>query len=102
RKAGRGLTGPEFAVLLAYAKLALSDDLMASDLADDPYLESWLVDYFPTPLRERFRPYMDRHPLRREIITTTVVNDLVNASASALVKSVVNASGSTLGFRMDE
>ncbi|TQM67420.1 glutamate dehydrogenase [Actinomadura hallensis] len=90
RKAGRGLTGPEFAVLLAYAKLALSDDLMASDLADDPYLESWLVDYFPTPLRERFRPYMDRHPLRREIITTTVVNDLVNAS------------GSTFVFRMNE
>ncbi|XRQ11300.1 NAD-glutamate dehydrogenase [Actinomadura welshii] len=90
RQSGLGLTSPEFAVLLAYAKLALDDDLVASDLADDPYLESWLVDYFPTPLRERFRAYMDRHPLRREIITTTVVND------------VVNASGSTFVFRMNE
>ncbi|WUI00681.1 NAD-glutamate dehydrogenase [Spirillospora sp. NBC_00431] len=90
RQAGLGLTSPEFSVLLAYAKLALDHDLVASDLADDPYLESWLVDYFPTPLRERFRPYMDRHPLRREIITTTVVNDLINAS------------GSTFVFRMNE
>ena len=90
RQSGLGLTGPEFAVLLAYTKLALDDDLMASDLADDPYLESWLVGYFPTPLRERFRSYMDRHPLRREIITTAVVNDLVNAS------------GSTFVFRMNE
>ncbi|TMR06981.1 NAD-glutamate dehydrogenase [Actinomadura soli] len=90
RQAGLGLTSPEFSVLLAYAKLALDHDLVASDLADDPYLESWLVDYFPTPLRERFRPYMDRHPLRREIITTAVVNDLVNAS------------GSTFVFRMNE
>ncbi|GAA0573368.1 NAD-glutamate dehydrogenase [Actinomadura livida] len=90
RQSGLGLTGPEFAVLLAYAKLALDHDLAASDLADDPYLESWLVDYFPTPLRKPFRAYMDRHPLRREIITTAVVNDLVNAS------------GSTFVFRMNE
>ncbi|TDD36520.1 NAD-glutamate dehydrogenase [Actinomadura sp. KC06] len=90
RQAGLGLTSPEFSVLLAYAKLALDHDLVESDLADDPYLESWLVDYFPTPLRERFRTYMDRHPLRREIITTAVVNDLINAS------------GSTFVFRMNE
>ncbi|RAY12215.1 NAD-glutamate dehydrogenase [Actinomadura craniellae] len=81
RRQGRlGLTGPEFAVLLAYAKLTLDDDLVSSDLPDDPYLEEWLAGYFPTPLRERFLPYMDRHPLRREIITTSVVNDLVNNS----------------------
>lgn len=90
RQSGLGLTGPEFSVLLAYAKLALDAEIVAADLPDDPYLESWLVDYFPTPLRERFRSHMDRHPLRREIITTAVVND------------VVNASGSTFVFRMNE
>ncbi|WP_067488482.1 NAD-glutamate dehydrogenase [Actinomadura hibisca] len=90
RQAGLGLTGPEFSVLLAYAKMTLDHDLVASDLADDPYLESWLVDYFPTPLRDRFRAYMDRHPLRREIITTAVVNDMVNNS------------GLSFAFRMNE
>ncbi|MFB4313274.1 NAD-glutamate dehydrogenase [Actinomadura sp. 21ATH] len=90
RQGGHGLTGPEFSVLLAYTKLILDAELVRSDLPDDPYLESWLVDYFPSPLRERFRSYMDRHPLRREIITTAVVND------------VVNNSGITFGFRVNE
>jgi glutamate dehydrogenase len=90
RQAGLGLTGPEFSVLLAYAKLTLDGELVESNLPDDPYLESWLVGYFPSPLRERFRSYMDRHPLRREIITTAVVND------------VVNNSGITFTFRMNE
>jgi glutamate dehydrogenase len=90
RQAGLGLTGPEFAVLLAYTKLTLDKDILGSDLPDDPYLESWLVGYFPTPLRERFRGYMDTHPLRREIIATTVVNDMVNNS------------GTTFAFRMNE
>ncbi|NED53023.1 NAD-glutamate dehydrogenase, partial [Micromonospora aurantiaca] len=45
RQSGLGLTGPEFSVLLAYAKLALDAEIVASDLPDDPYLESWLVDY---------------------------------------------------------
>ncbi|WP_067830016.1 NAD-glutamate dehydrogenase [Actinomadura kijaniata] len=90
RQGGLGLTGPEFSVLLAYAKLTLDKDLVGSRLPDDRYLESWLVGYFPTPLRERFRSYMDRHPLRREIITTAVVNDMVNNS------------GITFAFRMNE
>ncbi|MBO2448363.1 NAD-glutamate dehydrogenase [Actinomadura barringtoniae] len=90
RQSGLGLTSPEFSVLLAYAKMTLDDQLVASDLPDDPYLESWLVNYFPTPLRDRFQGYMDRHPLRREIITTAVVNDLVNNS------------GITFDFRLNE
>ncbi|MFI6518775.1 NAD-glutamate dehydrogenase [Spirillospora sp. NPDC050679] len=90
RQAGLGLTGPEFSVLLAYAKLTLDRDMVSSHLPDDPYLESWLVEYFPTPLRDRFRSYMDRHPLRREIITTAVVNDMVNNS------------GLSFAFRMNE
>ncbi|GAA2138803.1 NAD-glutamate dehydrogenase [Actinomadura napierensis] len=90
RQSGLGLTSPEFSVLLAYSKLTLDHEIVASDLPDDPSLASWLVEYFPTPLRERFRTYMDRHPLRREIITTAVVNDLVNNS------------GTTFVFRMNE
>ncbi|WP_433175869.1 NAD-glutamate dehydrogenase [Actinoallomurus sp. CA-150999] len=90
RQAGLGLTGPEFATLLAYTKLTLEEEIRASDLPDDPDLASRLVEYFPTPLRERFRDYMDRHPLRREIISTSVVN------------SMVNNSGTTFAFRMNE
>jgi glutamate dehydrogenase len=92
---GLGLFGPEFAVLLAYAKLTLDGELVRSDLPDDPYLASWLVDYFPSPLRERFRPYMDRHPLRREIITTCVVNDLINNSGTTFMYRLNEESGAS-------
>ncbi|MFE3453375.1 NAD-glutamate dehydrogenase [Nonomuraea sp. NPDC059194] len=85
RQAGIGLTAPEFSVLLAYTKLVADAELLATDLPDDPYLASWLVSYFPSALRERFRAYMDAHPLRREIITTCVVNELVNSAGTTFM-----------------
>ncbi|TDD05137.1 NAD-glutamate dehydrogenase [Nonomuraea diastatica] len=85
RQARLGLTAPEFAVLLAYTKLTVDAEVLASDLPDDPYLASWLVSYFPSALRERFRTYMDAHPLRREIITTCVVNELVNSMGTTFM-----------------
>ncbi|MEO5875547.1 MAG: NAD-glutamate dehydrogenase domain-containing protein, partial [Streptosporangiaceae bacterium] len=90
RQSGQGLSSPEFSVVLAYSKMTIDREILASDLPDDPYLETWLVQYFPTALRTRFQPYMDRHPLRREIIATQIVNDLVNNS------------GCTFGFRLSE
>ncbi|WP_017626459.1 NAD-glutamate dehydrogenase [Nocardiopsis chromatogenes] len=90
RSAGQGLTAPEFAVLIAYTKIALKDRISESDLPGDPYLRRTLVEYFPTPLRERYADAMPDHPLARQIITNQVVNDMVNWS------------GSTFAFRMDE
>ena len=74
----RGLTRPELAVLLAYAKMSLDQDLLASDLPDLPELAADLRDYFPPALRERFAAQIAAHPLRREITATVVTNDLVN------------------------
>jgi glutamate dehydrogenase len=76
-KAGRGLTRPELSVLLAYGKLDLFDDIIASTAPDDPWYEKLLEDYFPRPLA-RFDVEMQRHRLRREIIATVVDNDIVN------------------------
>jgi glutamate dehydrogenase len=86
--AGIGLTPPEFAILLSYTKIALSEELLASDLPEDPYLVSELDAYFPTLLRERYQPQLRAHPLAREITVSRVVNELVNRS------------GTTFAFRM--
>jgi len=90
RSAGTGLTTPELALLLAHTKIAAGQEVLASDLPSDPYLHTTLVDYFPAPLRARFGEQMSGHRLRREIITTSVVNEMVDTG------------GSTFLFRMAE
>ena len=78
RAAGEGLSAPELAVLLAYTKNLLYEDLLAGSLPDDPELEHTLRDYFPMPLVERFAGQVSRHPLRREIVASRVANRVVD------------------------
>jgi glutamate dehydrogenase len=76
----KGLTSPELATLLAYTKIVLEDEILASDLPDDPYLLDRLITYFPTAMRQRYADQMPRHRLYREISATVVVNEFVNES----------------------
>ena len=78
----QGLSRPELAVLLAYSKIAIYTDLLASDLPDDPYFSGDLLFYFPEIMRKKFAAEIDSHPLRREIIATFVTNSMVNRVGS--------------------
>jgi glutamate dehydrogenase len=91
-QAGRGLTRPELAVLLAYGKLELKRDLVASSLPDDPFYEGVLEAYFPKALRKYAEP-MRRHRLRREIIATVVANDIVNRCGPSFPSRLMAAAG---------
>lgn len=96
RKArGLGLTSPEQAVLLAYSKMWLNDELIASDLPEDPWVATALERYFPTQLKERFAPVIPRHPLRREIIATHVLNSMVNRVGPTFVHRLGEITGAT-------
>jgi len=75
--AGQALTRPELAVLTAYSKLELFDDIVGSTAPDDPFFKQTLVRYFPAPLA-KFEADMQRHRLRREIISTILSNEIVN------------------------
>ena len=77
-KAGRGLTRPELAVLLAYGKIALYSRLIDSDVPEDPYLSNELQRYFPPLIPKRFGRFLQQHRLRREIIATATTNSMVN------------------------
>ncbi|MGL5857128.1 MAG: NAD-glutamate dehydrogenase [Angustibacter sp.] len=90
QEAGLGLTSPEFSVLVAYAKNTLGDQLLASELPDDPWFATMLRSYFPAELVRRYGDRLDQHPLRRQIITTVLVNNLVNRG------------GITFAFRLQE
>ena len=88
---GEGLTAPELSVLLAYTKIVLADELLATDLPDDPFLRTRPVRLLPD--RRCARSYRERrwrtHPLRREIIVTQVVNDLVNGAGMTFLPPAV-------------
>ncbi|MGV3103483.1 NAD-glutamate dehydrogenase [Rothia sp. 32237D007AR] len=75
---GETLSGPELAVLVAYVKIYLTEQLEKTDIADDPYLQRVLRGYFPPALVERFGEHLDSHPLRKQIICTQVANEIVN------------------------
>jgi glutamate dehydrogenase len=92
-KRGDGLTRPELAVLLAYAKLALDDQIRASDVPDDPYFEEELTDYFPVAMRERFAPDIAAHRLRREIIATQLSNAVINQAGPTVAARLASETG---------
>jgi glutamate dehydrogenase len=96
-KAQHALTRPELSMLLAYVKNTLTEDLMASDLPDDPQLAEDLFAYFPKVLVERFRSAIGAHRLRRELIATVAANDLVNRTGITFVGEVGARAGRGAG-----
>lgn len=78
KQAGMGLTRPEVAVLMAYIKNILKKELLGSKIPEDPFISKELEKAFPAILSKRFKPYMERHRLKREIISTRVANSVIN------------------------
>lgn len=92
---GEGLSQPELAVMLAYTKITVTDELIGTTLPDEGYLQHLLYAYFPEALRKRFEQQIDSHALRREIITTVLVNDTVNTAGSTFLHRMKEESGAS-------
>ena len=90
-----GLTRPELAVLLAYAKMTLYEDILASDVPDDPWLARDIGLYFPPLLTEKYGEYLPRHRLRREISATYITNSLVNRAGPTFITDLEDETGAT-------
>ena len=88
-----GLTAPENAVVLAYAKMSVFDELVASNLPDDPFFGRALKAYFPQVLTEKFGPAITQHPLKREIIATFITNTVLNRTGATFVNFIAAESG---------
>jgi len=83
-RSGRGLTRPELAVLLSFAKIALQHDLLESAVPDAPEMETWLTAYFPSALQGGYADGIEKHSLRREIIALGLTNAIVNRGGPAM------------------
>ncbi|RUX22707.1 NAD-glutamate dehydrogenase [Mesorhizobium sp. M2A.F.Ca.ET.037.01.1.1] len=90
---GEPLTRAELGVLLAYAKIVLFSDIVASDVPDEPHFDRDLMGYFPERMAKKFAGEIRDHRLRREIIARVVANDLVNRGGPSFVNRLQEATG---------
>jgi glutamate dehydrogenase len=93
RRRQQPFTRPELAVLLAYAKLSLYEDLVESAVPDDRYLSRELARYFPQPVGAHFPDALEHHRLRREIIATQLANSMINRGGPSLIVRIADQTG---------
>jgi len=90
---GRGLTRAELAVLVAYGKMILKEDLCAPEISNEEYYQSELVKYFPTALRSKYSAQMQKHPLKDEIVAMRLANEMVDYLGSNFAFRAVDETG---------
>jgi len=90
---GKGLCSSEIAILLCYSKILLKEEILASDVPEEPYLKQFLVGSFPKPLQTRFAKQMQHHPLKREIIATKVSNIILNEMGFSFIFRMQDETG---------
>ena len=89
-----GLVRPELALLTAYSKIDLVMRTEDAALSADPHLvDRFLVPYFPASIARRFGASIANHRLRRELISTRLVNEMVDLMGSTFVFGIVRDHG---------
>jgi glutamate dehydrogenase len=94
---GDGLTRPELAVLLAYAKMALKESLLKTDTLDSPVFEGELFAYFPAQMRTIYAQDIRTHRLRRDIIATRIANAVIDRGGPTASLRLIERTGADAG-----
>ncbi len=101
RKAdGKGMTRPEIAILISYSKMFLKQEILASDIPEDPYFLRHLTLAFPASLRQSYLPQMKEHSLRREIIATQLGKHITDRMGVNFVERLQRETGRSVAFIM--
>ncbi|MFN7096200.1 MAG: NAD-glutamate dehydrogenase, partial [Gammaproteobacteria bacterium] len=93
---GQALTAPEIAILLAYSKMQLKDEILNSDIPEDDYLAAIMSTAFPAEISRKFREAMLHHSLRREIIATQISNTIINYMGITFINRIVEETGASV------
>ena len=93
QREGLSLTRPELCVMLAYSKMAIYNQILISDLVNDPYFTQDLMSYFPKLMQQKFSDEIINHQLRKEIIATQITNFVVNRMGITFINQICQDSG---------
>lgn len=95
-RTGKGLTRPELAILVSYAKITFTQDLLASDAPDDKDMQKWLIEYFPTAMQKKYEKQLLKHRLGREIIATMFASSMINRMGPTFPQVCTQKTGATV------
>ncbi len=85
-RAGKRLTRPELALLMAYSKLALKRTLLeAASFLQGEWANDLLAGYFPEVVRSRYADHLKDHPLAREIAATMICNKVIDQAGGCFL-----------------
>jgi glutamate dehydrogenase len=96
KNSGQGLTRPELSVLMAYSKITLKEQILASSLPEDPSIATVIETAFPKSLVQDFKEHIYAHSLRREIIATQLSNEIVNMMGITFIRRVIEETGAPI------
>lgn len=97
RKAANiGLTRPEIAILLAYTKIHIKQEILQSDIINDPYLSQIIFTAFPNSVGQHYRSIINSHPLHHDIIATQLSNLVVNEMGITFVYRLQVETGASI------
>jgi glutamate dehydrogenase len=96
KAAGLFLTRPELAILLAYTKIIIKQEILKSTLPEDPYLSQIVDTAFPESLKKKYQHAMNDHRLKRDIIATQLSNQIVNEMGITFVYRLQMETGATV------
>ncbi len=92
---GKCLTAPEISVLMAYSKICLKEQILASDIPEDPFLSAYVDTAFPKVLTKKYHKEIHAHSLRREIIATQISNVVINDMGLTFPHMITAETGAT-------
>lgn len=90
---GQGLTRPELAILMSYAKVNLKEEVLQSSTPDDRYVAQLIFGAFPERLREAYGERLHQHSLHRELIATQLANHVINTMGLTFFKRQMESTG---------
>jgi len=90
------LSRPVLCSLLGFAKLYGARVFLESDKFNDPWYDRFILRYFPDDITQRFESQIKSHPLKREIIVTEILNDIVSHAGLAFFQRMHMETGKPL------
>ena len=91
----QGFTRPEIAVLMGYTKILLKNELIESQIPEEPFIEDKFEYYFPKPIRSKYKKYMSGHRLKRELIATQISNCVIDEMGINFIHRLQDETGAS-------